>query len=172
MTNNAPRSDRAVCSVARMNYLHGRYRKAGRISNDDMLYTLSLFALEPSRWIKRFEWREFSEVELCAEGVFWRDAGEAMEISYEVLEQYLDGDDGLAWLRAIEIWSDNYARVNAVPDETNEKVAKGTLDILLFGVPGFAKGAAAQAISSIIDWRTREAMLLVSFPPSHKPPCL
>src|SRR4051812_23380755 len=38
-----PGSERALRGITRMDYLHGRYIKAGKISNDDMLYTLSLF---------------------------------------------------------------------------------------------------------------------------------
>ena len=52
---NPPSSERSKQAVARMNHLHPRYLKAGKISNDDMLYTLSLFALEPVRWVNRYE---------------------------------------------------------------------------------------------------------------------
>lgn len=40
--DNAPESGRANAAFARFNFLHSHYQKAGRISNDDMLYTLSL----------------------------------------------------------------------------------------------------------------------------------
>jgi hypothetical protein len=49
-----------------MNYLHGMYQKSGKISNDDMLYTMSLFVIEVDRWIKNYEWRSLTEMELCA----------------------------------------------------------------------------------------------------------
>jgi hypothetical protein len=42
------------------------YQKKNLISNDDLLYTLSLFAIEPVRWVKRYEWREMTEMEICA----------------------------------------------------------------------------------------------------------
>jgi hypothetical protein len=42
------------------------YQKAGKISNDDMLYTLSLFVLETSRWIRTYEWRAMTPMEVCA----------------------------------------------------------------------------------------------------------
>ena len=62
----APNSERSCAAIARMNYLHSGYQKAGKISNDDLLYTLSLFALEPKRWINRFEWRQLTNMEVCA----------------------------------------------------------------------------------------------------------
>lgn len=49
-----------------MNYLHGRYQKAGKISNDDMLYTLSLFVLEVERWTREYDWRPLTQMEICA----------------------------------------------------------------------------------------------------------
>jgi hypothetical protein len=49
-----------------MNYLHGIYQKVDLISNDDLLYTLALFALEPGKWISRYEWRDLTDLELCA----------------------------------------------------------------------------------------------------------
>ena len=42
-----PSSNRSTEAIARMNYLHRRYIKAGKISNDNMLRTLSVFSLEP-----------------------------------------------------------------------------------------------------------------------------
>ena len=61
-----PTSERANSAIARMNYLHGMYQKAGKITNDDMLYTLSLFILEPERWIRMYEWRSLTPMEICA----------------------------------------------------------------------------------------------------------
>ena len=42
------------------------YQKQGLISNDDLLYTLALFAIEPWRWIDQFEWRTLTDMEVCA----------------------------------------------------------------------------------------------------------
>jgi len=93
---NTPSSGRAMKVIARMNYLHCRYQKAGKISNSDMLYTSSLFALEPMRWISRYEWRECSELELCACGTYWKAIGDAMNISFAELSSQSSGwTDGL-----------------------------------------------------------------------------
>ena len=64
--DNAPESERANAAYARVNFLHSHYQKAGKISNDDMLYTLAVLALEPKRWIEQYEWRKLNEMELCA----------------------------------------------------------------------------------------------------------
>lgn len=63
---HSPTSERANSAIARMNYLHNMYRRCGKISNDDMLYTLSLFVLEPERWVRLYEWRKMTDMEICA----------------------------------------------------------------------------------------------------------
>lgn len=88
---NKPDSERAISGIALMNYLHGQYIKAAKISNDDMLYTLSLFVLEPIRWTAKHEWRGVTDFERCAMGVYWKDLGEAMNISYETLPSASSG---------------------------------------------------------------------------------
>lgn len=62
---HSPTSERANSAIARMNYLHSRYQKANKISNDDMLYTLSLFVLEVERWIRLWDWRSMTPMEIC-----------------------------------------------------------------------------------------------------------
>ena len=66
MLAHSPSSERAIGAIARMNYLHSRYQKAGKISNDDLLYTLSLFILEVERWVRLYDWRTLTPLEMCA----------------------------------------------------------------------------------------------------------
>ena len=44
-------------AMSRVKCIHSGYRKAKKIHNDDMLYTIAAVALEPVRWIDRWEWR-------------------------------------------------------------------------------------------------------------------
>ena len=162
---NPPSSQRAVDGIARMNYLHGRYRKAGKISDADMLYTLSLFALEPIRWTARHEWRGLSELERCAMGVYWRDLGEAMEIPCDVVfKSKVNGRkaDGLDWLQALDEWSLEYEREHMVPNPTNEKLSKATLDIVLFNVPNCLRPFALKLVTALLELRLRRAMKWVA----------
>lgn len=59
-----------------MNHLHDQYN----ISNDDFLYTLSVFILEPPKFCTRFEWRSMSPVEEMALFAFWSEIGRRMGI--------------------------------------------------------------------------------------------
>jgi len=65
-----PTSTRHLQAIARMNYLHDRYRKAGKILDEDMLHTLASGVVETFRFVDKFEWRKLTDVEKCAIGVF------------------------------------------------------------------------------------------------------
>jgi hypothetical protein len=71
---NKPDSKRTISGIALMNSLHGRYIKAGKISNDEMLYTLSLFVLEPIRWTTKYEWQCVTDLK----DALWVSAGEIL----------------------------------------------------------------------------------------------
>ncbi|CAN9466821.1 unnamed protein product [Alternaria alternata] len=158
---NKPDSERAISGIALMNYLHGRYIKAGKISNDDMLYTLSLFVLEPIRWTARYEWRGVTDFERCAMGVYWKDLGEAMKILYDILPSAGQGwRDGLHWLEELEAWSLAYETRNMVPADTNATLARGTFDIALFNVPSILKPYGFTIASSLLEPRLQKAMKL------------
>lgn len=144
-----------------MNYLHNSYRRAGKISNDDMLYTLSLFALEQVRWTKRYEWRSLSDVEVCALGVLWKDIGDSMEITYERLESD-DWADGLQWMDEMEAWSMEYEAKHMLPADSNRELAAGSREHLLAATPGFMKPVMRKLVAALMQDRLRIAMMYVS----------
>ena len=63
-------------AIRRMNQMHGAYG----ISNDDMRYVLSTFVVIPMRWMDRFGWRPFTEVERVASANYYRELGRHMNI--------------------------------------------------------------------------------------------
>ncbi|KAF2019087.1 hypothetical protein BU24DRAFT_112336 [Aaosphaeria arxii CBS 175.79] len=162
----APTTKRANSAIARMNYLHGNYQKVGKISNDDLLYTLSLFLLEPRRWIERHEWRTLTPMELCALGTFWKSIGDAMEISYEPLSHGPSNfKDGLEFMEDMELWSNAYEKRTMIPNDWNHKLANETTAILLTNVPPFLKPTGKHAVEALMDERLRRAMIYDDPPP-------
>ena len=157
---NKPTSERAIEAIARMNYLHAPYLKSGKISDDDMLYTLSIFALEPSRWINRFEWRHLSDVEMCACGTYWKNMGDAMNISYARLPSSAKGwQDGLHWIRELEEWGDEYEKVHMVPADTNKQLAESQLEIMLPVRPAQFRIACRMVLIVLLGERLRWSMM-------------
>ncbi len=73
-----PSSPRVRKAISRMNYLHGLYGK--KITNDQLLYVLGVFATNPWDWVRLWEWREMNVMEVGAMGVFWKGIGEMMGI--------------------------------------------------------------------------------------------
>ena len=160
-----PQSERSMEAIGRMNYIHSQYQKSGKILDDDMLYTLSLFAGEPVRWIDRHEWRKLEEFEKCAIGTFWKAMGDAMGIGYEKLKSGGEGGegwrDGLEWLEEVMEWANGYERECMVPDQNNKDTAERTVDILLWSVPNALKPFGKHVVSAIMDDRLRKAMMYV-----------
>lgn len=157
---HAPSDPRTLEAISRMNYLHEGYRKGGKILDDDMLYTLSLFALEPVKWIERYEWRTLSQLEKCAVGTYWKSIGDAMGISYAALPSGREGfRDGIHWLEEVDDWSGRYEAEKMVPAKTNRQTADGTTEVVLWMVPGFLKPLGMSFVSYMMDERLREAML-------------
>ncbi|KAK7606023.1 hypothetical protein JOL62DRAFT_560556 [Phyllosticta paracitricarpa] len=156
----APGSERANTAIARLNYIHSMYRASGKISNDDMLFTLALLVLEPVRWIDRYEWRKLTDLERCAFGTFWKSVGDAMEISYHELKSAETGwTDGLHWFEELEEWTKRYEETYMVPDVANKKTADETTAILLWDVPKAMRPFAFKVVSSLMDDRLRKAMM-------------
>jgi len=78
-------------AIRRMNQMHGAYA----ISNDDMRYVLSTFVVIPMRWMDRFGWRRFTEVERVASANYYRELGRHMNIkdapaTHQAFAEHLD----------------------------------------------------------------------------------
>ncbi|KAI1333893.1 hypothetical protein F5Y15DRAFT_403487 [Xylariaceae sp. FL0016] len=157
---NPPTSSRAIQSIARMNYLHSKYRATGQISNADLLYTLSVFVTEPVRFIRLYEWRPLNEMEYCAYGVFWKAVGDAMGIGYK---GYLARDswrDGVEFADDITAWAKAYEIQVMKPSVTANKPARALIPMITYWVPWFLKGFAEEAVCVLMGDRVREAFML------------
>ncbi|CAE6466359.1 unnamed protein product [Rhizoctonia solani] len=141
---------RGAIAVARTNWLHSKYT----ISNDEYLYTLSLFILEPAKWVEKYEWRSFTPLERQAYFVFWSEIGRRMNIQNipETLEDLVE-------------WCEEYERANMLPSHTSKTVAELTTSLLLYHVPSFAKTFGKQAVAALCPERLNKA-IMVSEPPT------
>lgn len=142
-----------------MNFLHSHYRTSGKITNDDFLYTLSIFALEPSRWINRYEWRSLSDMEMCACGTYWKSMGDSMMISYTRLPSSANGwQDGLHWQEELKYWSDAYEEAHMVPADANRQLADSQIDTLLSKWPAKYRDPCKMMVAVLLGDRLRRSM--------------
>lgn len=168
---HAPGSERTIEAISRMNYLHSKYRLSGQILDDDMLYTLSLFAGEPIKWINKYEWRQLEEFEKCAIGTFWKSMGDAMSISFDSLKSGKVGfRDGLHWLEEVLQWAEDYEKQKMVPHISNKITADETVSLLLWNIPPAMKGIGENLVRALMDARLRAAMMYVKYPNTYVSP--
>ncbi|OIW28160.1 hypothetical protein CONLIGDRAFT_634488 [Coniochaeta ligniaria NRRL 30616] len=154
---NPPTSDLCIRSISRMNTLHDKYKKAGRISNADFLYTLSVCVTEPIKFINKFEWRKLNDLEVNAVGCHWKSIGDAMHIQYK---GYLSKDswkDGIEFVEDITAWAKSYEIEAMKPAKTNRPPADALMDLLLFHVPSVARPFVEEVATVLMGARVRDA---------------
>lgn len=151
IVENGLDSARGQSAIARMNAMHGAYR----ISNDDMLYVLSTFVFEPIRWLDRFGWRPLSKAERQAIFDFYVDLGDRMNINDLPVD-----------LEAFEAFNRRYEAENFAPAESNRRIAKATMDLLLgFYLPKPLWPLGRPVMRAMMDPPLLRAMGLAPAPP-------
>ncbi|RAK97041.1 uncharacterized protein BO80DRAFT_364960 [Aspergillus ibericus CBS 121593] len=157
---HAPTSSRACASIARTRWIHSSYRASGKILEDDMLYTLGLFATQPIEFVEKYEWRNLSDLEKCAIGTFFKSLGDSLDISYDALPSGKTGfRDGLQWLEEVRTWSEDYEARCMVPNVKNREIADQTIAMLLYMVPKPLQNIGLNFVTFMMDDRLRKAML-------------
>lgn len=154
---NPPTSERAMQAIARMNHLHSPFLKAGKISNPDLLYTLSVCISQPTRFIKMYEWRPLNDMEVCALGTFWKSIGDAMQINYKGYLAQDDWKDGIDFAEDITAWAKRYEVTDMKPHPSNRTLADALVGMLFPFIP-FAD-FTLQIMTVFMGDRVREAFM-------------
>ncbi|KAJ6490295.1 hypothetical protein C8R47DRAFT_1319986 [Mycena vitilis] len=161
----APKDPRNALALARMNYIHSHYK----ISNDDFLYTMSVFIFgtavrsiylgsRPERTLNtpqdtmgRYDWRPMSPEELECLFILWTEIGRRMGIR-----------DIPTTVEALRTWSEEYEAKHLIPSEDSNKLAQIALSHICRRVPdlpGLRRFVSAMFIC-LMDERLRTAMML------------
>ncbi|GCB20244.1 hypothetical protein AAWM_03129 [Aspergillus awamori] len=142
-------SDRYATAVARMNYLHARYRRANKITDDDLLHTLGDGLAEILNVIEREEWRGLTDVEICALGIFHKNLGEDMGIPYDVLPSKAEGwEDGVHFAMELTRWTVQYEERVAKFTATNDQYVRIYVDSAL---PGLLRPVVRRVLGAGLD---------------------
>ena len=122
--------------IARMNYLHARYRKAGKILDEDMLHTLGSAVVDIIQGVDRNGWRHLTDVERCAIGVFHWALGDAMEIPFTFLPSHKTGwRDGLHFAEELYEWTLAYEKVAAQPTDSTRYIGRRLMELAKCNIP-------------------------------------
>jgi hypothetical protein len=140
-----------------MNFLHSQYKNAGKISNADFLYTLSVCVTEPIRFINLYEYRKLHDIEINAIGCFWKSLGDAMHIEYKGELSQDSWKDGIEFVDDITAWARRYEIDNMKPARTNPVSAYALADMLLYHVPKPLKPFAVEVLTVLMGDRIRDA---------------
>jgi hypothetical protein len=99
--------------VKHLNWIHSHYE----INNDDYLYTLALFIIEPVRWMETFGYRSLTNRETYAWSLAFKSLGQAMGIQHIPKSR----DEFVAWYQ-------NYRRQHMLYHPDNKKVTDGLIN--------------------------------------------
>jgi hypothetical protein len=143
-------SETGVRALRRMNQIHGRFE----ISNDDFLYVLSTFVLEPIRWNERFGWRRMVEAERLASFHCWREIGRRMNIR-DVPERY----DELVAFNA------EYERRHFAPAPETGRLGVQGQELFAAWFPQPARPLVRRSIHALLDEPLRHAFGYPEPPP-------
>ncbi len=106
-------SERGQHMVKHLNWIHSHYE----ISNDDYLYTLALFIIEPVRWMETFGYRSLTAREKQAGYLAFKSLGQAMNIKHipESRDKFV-------------AWYEEYRRQHMMYYVDNKKVTDGLIE--------------------------------------------
>lgn len=130
-------------------FSHARYRRANKITDNDLLHTLGDGLAEILNVIEREEWRILTDVEKCALGIFHKNLGEDMGIPFDVLPSRGEGwTDGLHFAIELSKWTVHYEKEVAKPTTTNDQYVRVYVDSAL---PGFVRPIVRQMLGADLD---------------------
>ncbi|KAH6949741.1 hypothetical protein BKA56DRAFT_638770 [Ilyonectria sp. MPI-CAGE-AT-0026] len=156
-------SDRYAMAVARVNYLHARYRRANKITDPDLLHTLGDGLAEIFKVVSREEWRGLTDVEKCAIGLFHKNLGEDMEIPFDPLPSTTVGwRDGLEFANELEAWTRGYEEEVAQPTSTNDEYVRVYVDSSFSRMPASVGKTVRKILAEHLDTVMRESLCLES----------
>ncbi|KAE8153151.1 hypothetical protein BDV25DRAFT_137225 [Aspergillus avenaceus] len=154
-----PGSDSHLMGIARMNYLHARFRKAGKILDEDMLHTLGSAVVDILRGVDRQEWRQLTDVERCAIGVFHKALGDAMEIPFTFLPSHETGwRDGMHFAEELYDWTLVYEKVAAKPTDSTKYIGRRLVELAKVNVPAPLKPLIEKVVITKLDDHSRISM--------------
>lgn len=141
---NGQDSDRGQAAITRINQMHGRFR----LSNDDMLYVLSTFVVEPVRWLDRYGKRAMTQTEIEACVHVYRALGAKMQISNIPVDY-----------AAFDTFNQAYEAENFRYAATNAEIGCLTRDLLLsMYVPKWLVSFCRPTVHALCDSPLRSAM--------------
>lgn len=129
-------SSRGQHMVKHLNWIHSHYE----ISNDDYLYTLALFIVEPARWMETFGYRPLTDREKYAGYLAFKALGQAMKIQNIPQSR----DEFISWYQ-------DYRKTHMQYHQDNKKVTDGLIEGMKAMFPFFVRPLVKPVILTLIN---------------------
>ena len=135
-------SETGTRALRQMNRIHGRFE----ISNDDFVYVLSTFVLEPIRWNARYGWRPMVEAERLASFHCWREIGRRMNVK-AIPEEYAE----------LERFKERYEREHFATGAAARRLGVHGQELYAAWFPRPARPLVRRSIHALLDPGLRAA---------------
>lgn len=136
-------------AIAQMNKIHSFYA----IPNEDYLYVLSTFVLDPITWLSKYGWRQLSPREQDALFYFFKEVGHRMGLQ-QIPET----------LAALRTFAKQYEAQHCHFEPANQRVANATVAIVAGWYPRWIRFAIKPIVCAMIDEPMRQAF---GYPPAQ-----
>lgn len=140
-----------------MNYLHAPYIKSGKISNADLLYVLYASMSEPVRFMRLFEWRELTDMEIAAIATLWKYIGDMMNIDYEAELHKREWADAIEFMEDLSVWGKQYEDEYMKPFPEVKILGGILINMFLSAHPKFVRPLGYQIVCALMGDRLRRA---------------
>lgn len=131
----------------------------GKITDDDMLHTLGDGLAEIFTVIEREEWRELTDVEKCAVGIFHQNLGEDLGIPFDQLPSCRTGwRDGAHFATELRDWTVDYEHRVARPTEANDAYVRAYVDSAVSSLPRFVGTTLRGMLGADLDDVMRKSL--------------
>ncbi|RGP67780.1 dephospho- kinase [Fusarium longipes] len=155
--NFGPDSPTLHKAVARTNFLHAPYIKAGKIKQEDLLYVLYASFAEPVRFLNQYEWRTLTDMEVAAISTLWKHVADMMDIDYKTILQKTEWTNGIEFHDDVSRFGAEYEDKYLRPTKEIQKLGDVLMEMLLDSYPKFAAPLGYQASCVLMGPRLRRA---------------
>lgn len=112
---------------------------------------------EPVRFIRLYEWRELTDMEVAALGTLWKHVGDLMGINYAEEIGHDQWRDGLEFMNEVSAWAHKYEDEHLTPTTESKLLGELLMDLLMTSYPPVITPAAYQVVLVMLGDRLRNA---------------
>lgn len=112
---------------------------------------------EPVKFMRLYEWRALTDMEVCAIAILWKYIGDMMQIDYKAELGETEWKDGIEFYERVTEWAHAYEDLAMKRLPEAKKLGEVLIDLLLSAYPAFVRPAAYTGVLVLLGDRMRHA---------------